>query len=159
MLVIYSFLAFWTPLRGGHSIVHSHHMDEAGPYTSRSLGATSVSPPSSTGSTKATPSIGRPRRSLVWDYFDYDPVADKSVCQVLSTSSQNSDAIVICGSSVSGKFPTNLRQHLKRCHTAQFSELVLKEESEKKEKQRIEQARRATSLKASQQLTSLQQRE
>ena len=41
---------------------------------------------------------GRPTRSLVWDYFKYDRVVDKSVCQV---EKSNTDSI--CGKSVAGK--------------------------------------------------------
>ena len=30
--------------------------------------------------------IGRPRKSLVWEYFTYEGVANKSVCQIVCSS-------------------------------------------------------------------------
>ena len=89
----------------------------------------------------------------MWEYFEYDPVTDKSFCQILTSVSSGSDVIDICGTCVSGKFPTNLRQHLKKGHPTQYSELMVKEEKEKKEREEVESARRAKSLKVSQQLT------
>ena len=52
---------------------------------------------------------GRPTRSLVWEYYTYDRVVDKSICQVESPDG-------MCGKSVSGKNPTNLKQHLRAVH-------------------------------------------
>ena len=60
---------------------------------------------------------GHPTRSLVWDYFKYDPVVDKSVCQV---EKLNTDSI--CGKSVAGKIPTNLKQHLLAAHPLTYCE-------------------------------------
>ena len=135
-------------------------MAEAGPSTSG--GAVSpISPPSSTGSIQVIVSGSRPKTSLVWDYFDFDPFlgkSGKSICQVLSSDSpmatgESDTASDICGASFEGKYPTNLRQHLKKSHPTQFAELVAKEEKQKKEKERRETARRGKSLKVSQQLT------
>ena len=96
---------------------------------------------SSTGSVHVTP--GRPKRSAVWDYFEYDASTNESVCQILShpreLSPTSSDSM-ICGCSIAGKFPTNLRNHLKKYHPAHFAEVLAKEENGK-------------SLKVSQQLT------
>ena len=46
---------------------------------------------------------GRLKKSFVWDYFQYDLTEDKSVCKV-----QQPDESV-CGKSISGKYPTNLK--------------------------------------------------
>ena len=59
----------------------------------------------------------------------------------------------ICGHSVPGKFPTNLRQHLRTGHKSEFSELIRREEKEKREKESQKATQRATSMKVSQQLT------
>ena len=85
-----------------------------GPSTS--MEAISVSSPSSisTGSVRGQ-SSGHPRKSLVWEYFDYDPILQKSVCQVLSQATgTDSDTNNVCGSSFAGKFPTNLKKSLKK---------------------------------------------
>ena len=128
-------------------------MDEA--RASTSVAAISLSPPSSTASVlpEATVTQGRSRKSLVWEYFEYDPVTKKSVCQVLSAASVDSSASDICGHSVSGKFPTNLRQHLKKAHPSEFSELPLKEEKGKQEKEKQQSAQWAASMRVSHQLT------
>lgn len=127
-------------------------MDEA----STSKAALSLSPPSSTVSVEQGPGAisGRHRTSLVWEYFEYDPLTNTSVCQILSApsldSSSNAD---VCGHSVPGKFPTNLRQHLKKAHKSEFSDLTRREEKDKREKESQKAVQRATSMKVSQQLT------
>ena len=130
-------------------------MDEARPSTSAA--AISLSPPSSTSSVvirrEATATSGRSRKSLVWEFFEYDPVTKKSVCQVLSAPSADSSASDICGHSITGKFPTNLRQHLKRAHPSEFSELCGQQDREKQEKEKQVSAQRAASLQVSHQLT------
>ena len=57
-------------------------------------------------------STGRPRRSPVWEYFVFNDESGKSACQV-ELESKNS----VCGHEVTGKFPTNLKQHLKESTT------------------------------------------
>ena len=52
-------------------------------------------------------SVGRPKKSAVWDYFCYDSLHNKSVCQVKGTSES------LCNKSIAGKNPTNLKQHLR----------------------------------------------
>ena len=75
-------------------------------------------------------STGRPRKSVVWEYFEYDLVREKSICQVLkSPTLEDGDTSDICGQAISGKFPTNLKQHLKKVHPEQHSELMEKEET------------------------------
>ena len=110
-------------------------MDEARASTSAAA-TISLSLPSSTSSVwlDAIVKSGRNRKSLVWEYFEYDPVTKKSVCQVLPAPSVDSSANDICGHiySIPEKYPTNLRQHLKRAHPAEFSELSRKDEKLKK---------------------------
>ena len=74
-----------------------------------SSSAASVSPSLSvTGEHSTSPS--RSVRSPVWSFFTYDAATEKSICQV-----ELSDH-VICVHNISGKYPTNLKQHLKRSH-------------------------------------------
>ena len=96
------------------------------PSTASDVG-TSVSASPSPSYPLSRPS-GHPKKSPVWDYFLYDVVTDKSVCQVEQLDSQS-----ICGKSAAGKFATNLKKHLKLAHPSAFEDIVKKEE-EKKEK-------------------------
>lgn len=128
-------------------------MDKARPSTSAT--ALSLSPPpSSAGSVQHEASVtsSHPRKSLVWEYFKYHKSTNQSVCQILSTQSTDTSASDICGHAISGKFPTNCKQHMKKAHPSEFSELCCKEDEEK-ERERQKSAARATSLKVSQQLT------
>ena len=62
----------------------------------------------------------------------YDEMENTSTCQVLSmTDSDNSD---ICGHKIMGKFPSNLKLHLKKHHAESYSDLVRDEEKEKKQR-------------------------
>ena len=80
---------------------------------------------------------GRPRRSAVWEYFVYDSESDKSVCQIEIPASPGagsegtSDGKGLCGQSVPGKFPTDLKQHLKKHHPKQLQEVLDKEKEQK----------------------------
>ena len=76
--------------------------------------------------TTPTRSTGRPRESCVWNFFKYLK-EDKSilVAEIKDYSSQ------LCGHSFKGKFPTNLKTHLKKVHHQEYQEL-LKMESDKK---------------------------
>ena len=65
---------------------------------------------------------GRPRDSGVWKYFKYDEGTKMSICLV-STEEKN------CGKQISGKFPTNLKGHLKKEHPQEFK--VLEDEVRK----------------------------
>lgn len=53
---------------------------------------------------------GRKRHSPIWDYFEYDPLIDKSKCIVMRTDGN------ICGMQLKGKNPTNLKVHLRSSH-------------------------------------------
>ena len=84
-----------------------------------------------------TPSIksGHPRASLVWEHFVYDVTKEKSICQVI-TESTDAD-VRLCGVEVAGKYPTNLKAHLKAVHPVQYDELMRKEAASKKEKEQV----------------------
>ena len=56
---------------------------------------------------------GRPRESAVWNYFFYDSTKGKSTCQVSSGDASESS---VCGMEINGKYPTNLKAHLKAKH-------------------------------------------
>jgi len=83
-----------------------------------------------------TPSIksGRPRASLVWEHFVYDVTKEKSICQVI-TESTDAD-VRFCGVEVAGKYPTNLKAHLKAVHPVQYDELMQKEAVSKSNRNR-----------------------
>ena len=67
---------------------------------------------------------GRPNKSPVWDYFMFDQTNGKSICQIIINDvSEATDET--CGHSVRRKFPTNLKQHLKRVHPKEYDELEL----------------------------------
>ena len=85
---------------------------------------------------------GHPKKSPVWEYFLYDLFTDKSICQVEQLDSQS-----ICGKSVAGKFPPNLKKQLKLAHPNVFQEIMRKDEESKKVKVEKESAKRAASLK------------
>ncbi len=57
---------------------------------------------------------GRPRASWVWEYFHYDPQLNRSECLVV----RNGKA---CGMMLKGKFPSNLRSHLKSNHRIAYN--------------------------------------
>ena len=130
--------------------VYTSMADEVGPSSSAT--GIVVSPTTSSAlSAGSVLAMGHPKRSVVWDYFKYDEVTNQSVCQILQCGSDESDMICRCG--IPGKFPTNLRNHVKKYHPTQFAEVLAKEENEKKEKELKEKTRRSKSLKVSQQLT------
>ena len=72
---------------------------------------------------------GRPRNSNVWDYYVYDAELDKSECQVLTGEK-------VCGVKINGKFPSNLRSHIKNNHTEVFKILDGKDKEKAKNVQR-----------------------
>ncbi len=61
----------------------------------------------------------------------------------------------ICGREIQGKFPTNLKQHIKKCHNEVYLELLKKEELKVKKEKKAEALKRS-SLKVSQQMTLVQ---
>lgn len=52
---------------------------------------------------------GRKRESTVWNYFDYDKIADISKCRVIVSEKE-------CGKLMSGKNPSNLKKHIAAIH-------------------------------------------
>lgn len=91
-----------------------------------------------------SPPPGRPRRSVVWHYFTYDQGKNKSICQVEVTRDHGDGggpSKEACGATVGGKFPTNLKQHLRKDHPAQYQE-ALQKEKEAEQKKREESAKR-----------------
>ena len=48
----------------------------------------------------------------MWEYFKYDRDLDESICQIEIPLGPDS----MCGKSISGKNPTNLKQHLRAAH-------------------------------------------
>ena len=79
---------------------------------------------------------GRPRKSPVWDFFEFDDAAEKTVCQVMkssdSTHSSSFDE-ARCGHSLTGKFATNMKNHLKKAHPKEYQLVLRKEETMAKE--------------------------
>ena len=65
------------------------------------------------GSSVSQMTRGRPRRSQVWQCFIYDETENKSECQMLTIPTTDLDSSDICGHKVTGKFPSNLKLHLK----------------------------------------------
>lgn len=117
----------------------------------------SVSP--SPGSSVSKSNTSQPRKSLVWNYFEYDEELNKSLCQVLkSPTSSDCDLLSdplgsVCGHEIPGKFPTNLKQHLKKAHPGPYTELIKNEAQEKEAKIKQSVVKQKSSLKVSQQLT------
>ena len=101
-----------------------------------STSAESVTPRSS-----VSPSpLGCPRKSLVWDHFVFDSSSGKSLCQVPDSSTEDaedSSSPVLCGHVIPGKFPSNLRQHLKSRHGAVYQKLLQSEEKQKEEREAL----------------------
>ena len=83
-------------------------MDAASSSTA-SRSRSSVTPPPTTRPF----GTGRPRQSPVWQYFLFDASKNKSICQV---PVQTGELGAICGVEINGKFPTNLKSHLKAVH-------------------------------------------
>ena len=73
--------------------------------------------------------IGHPRDSFVWDHFIYVEEREKSVCQV-PLGEEGS----ICGKEINGRYPTNLKAHLKHAHPIVHAEIQRKNEEKEKEK-------------------------
>ena len=65
------------------------------------------------------------KRSLVWDYFSYYADSNKSVCQIEVRGSA-------CGKHISGKNPTNFKQHMQCSHLPTLNEYLKRDETQKK---------------------------
>ena len=85
-------------------------------------------------SCKMATKSGRPRKSNVWDYYTYDTELDKSECQILIGEK-------ICGAKLNGKFPSNLRSHIRNNHNETFKIL------EEKDKEKAKNVRKKTDTK------------
>lgn len=79
---------------------------------------------------------GRKRTSLVWTYFKYEAISDKSRCLV--TIQQTGGGMAECGQLISGNNATNVRAHLRTAHKSQYEELLRLEEDKKPDQKIIE---------------------
>ena len=96
----------------------------------------SVSPAPSIVSTGHGTLLGRPLKSAVWKFFEYNAQLEKSVCQVIKSNSSADAALdQVCGHCIAGKYPSNLKQHLRKHHPQQYSEVLKLEEAAKKAKE------------------------
>ena len=64
---------------------------------------------------------------IVWNYFLFTSRTDKSCCNV----QVNSGSEMAQYYKILGKFPTNLKVHLKKCHSRVFQKLLVKEKEAK----------------------------
>ena len=95
-------------------------------------------------STKAVSKSGRPKESVVWEHFVYDSDENKSVCQVIVSTSADSEVEEKCGVKISGKYPTNLRAHLRKCHPKEYEEVQEKEKVKENEKEKTKKKLQTT---------------
>ena len=79
-------------------------------------------------STLSCRSVGRPHKSAVWDYFDYDQEIGSSRCKIFCDSGEAKK----CGVTVNMKFTTNLKNHLRKQPPQKLKEV--EEKDQKKEK-------------------------
>jgi len=68
-------------------------------------------------------STGRPTVSAVRDYFEYSEIEEKSVCKVLVKIQGEDAQEEECRACIAGKYPTNLRAHLKSAYSAVLKEV------------------------------------
>lgn len=76
-----------------------------------------------------SPPLSHPKRSMVWSYFVYD---QENICQTEVSrdhGDQGGPSKEICGASIAGKYPTNLKQHLRKDHYALYQEALVKEKA------------------------------
>jgi len=85
----------------------------------------------------------------VWQYFVYNEQTGKSSCQVETDRPDDEEEVgpsrKVCAQEVAGKFPTNLKQHLKKYHALQYEEVVKLEAEVKKGREKEERRRRKES--------------
>ena len=86
------------------------------------LSSSGVSLSARSASSSPAHTTTRVKRSLVWDYFSYYADSNKSVCQIEVRGSA-------CGKHISGKNPTNLKQHMKCSHLPTLNEYLKRDES------------------------------
>lgn len=108
-------------------------------------------PPSAVSSVSNLKVTCWPRKSLVKEYFEHDDQLKKSQCQVLkSPTSSDSDRLsnpLVCGHKIAGKYPINLKQHLKQ--SCLYADLLKIEALEKEERCKLEALKEKVSLKVS----------
>lgn len=68
---------------------------------------------------------GRPKSSVIWDYFEYS--IEKKSCECIVDVESNGKR-KRCGILLSGKNTTNLKNHLKAHHAKEFGEFVKKDQ-------------------------------
>lgn len=64
---------------------------------------------------------GRPRQSPAWNFFSFIAAKSRSVCEVQIRVVDSTTKL--CGVEISGKYPTNLKAHLKTAHPQVFAEV------------------------------------
>ena len=64
---------------------------------------------------------GRPRQSPVWNFFLFNAAKSRSVCKVQIRVVDSTTKL--CGIQISGKYPTNLKAHLRTAHPQVFAEV------------------------------------
>ena len=101
---------------------------------------------SGASTSQAGQSTGQPKQSPVWVYFIFDDTSNKSICQVIVKKGSGSEEVY--GYSLAGKYPTNLKQHLKKEHLNEYTEVLRKEECKEREKQLEELSNAAGSFKS-----------
>ena len=134
----------------GHPVDHERDQVEVMAESSDSA-TSSLSPTSPTSSYSAiepSPPPGRPKRSPVWKYFVYHKEDNQSICQIKVSrdhGDQSGPSSELCGKTIAGKFPTNLKLHVRTAHPAQYWDILTKEEElEQKKKEALSKLARQT---------------
>ncbi len=83
--------------------------------------------------------IGRPRDSLVWGTSCTVRRAKRVFAQV-----PVGEEASVCGKQISGRYPTNLKAHLKHAHPTVHAEVKQKSEEKKKEKEKEKEKRKSS---------------
>ena len=98
---------------------------------------------SSTPSRSPTPtptlSRGGRKRTPVWRFFDYEDSTNKCTCKVETVSGVCSEepgpSGRLCGHVLTGKYPINMKLHLKKFHPAEYDDMLQREATLKEAKQ------------------------
>ena len=85
----------------------------------------------------------------MWNFFTYDKGVDVSLCQVLVDKEEGKEP---CNHKIKGKYPTNLKSHLKAHHKNEFLTLTEQEDKEKKKMEQKKSDSIASSFAKSRQL-------
>ena len=119
--------------------------------------ATPAPSPGSSGSgvLELSPPPGRPKRSTVWRYFLYDKDKNKSFCQVQvprDHGDRGGPSLEVCGVALTGKYPTNMKQHLRTAHDTKYQEMLALEKEEE-QKKKTQASSKVIKLSTAKQLT------